>query len=269
MKDFFRHKVVWITGASSGIGREMAIQLSALGAHCILSARNEEALAETASLLYPGTAYLLLPLDMQQPSFEAPTQTVIRKFGHIDILMLNAGISQRSAARDTNLSTDRRLMEVNFFGPAQLCKTVLPHMRERNAGIIAYTSSLAGKFGFYQRSAYAASKHAMQGFLETLALEEYGRQIKIRLLCPAGVKTQISQNALAGDGSTYGKSSELQESGSAVEDVVRQMIEALAGDKQEVLIGTAMEKLSLKIKVLFPRLFWKIIRSKKPADITE
>ena len=261
----FKDKIIWITGASSGIGEEMARQLNARGAAVILSARRQEELERIKnSVTYPLNAYVL-PLDMEvQDDFPAKVEEVMGQFGRIDLLFNNAGISQRSEAAETTLEVDRRLMDINYFGTVALTKAVLPFMRKQQESHIAVTSSLAGKFGFYQRSAYAASKFALHGFFETLRLEEEEHNIKVTLLCPSGIKTRISQNALDGSGNKFGKTSALQEEGMAAEDCAKQMIKAIEKEKTEVIIGQGMEPLSVKIKALFPALFWKMLKKKKP-----
>ncbi len=258
-------KIAWITGASSGIGEEMARQLNAAGASVVLSARRKEILKEIAAKLPHPENSLVLPLDMECPEqFPAAVNQVLEKYARLDLLFNNAGISQRSYAADTADVVDRRLMEINYFGTITLTKALLPQFRKQHGGHIAVTSSLAGKFGFYQRSAYAASKFALHGFFETLRLEEEEHNLKVTMLCPSGIKTAISQNALSGQGEKFGQSSALQEQGLAVEECVKRMIEAIEKEKTEVIIGQGMEALSVKIKALFPDFFLKMLRKKKP-----
>lgn len=261
----FKDKIIWITGASSGIGEEFARQASDMGATVILSSRRKEELERIKnSLENPDNAYVL-PLDMEaQDTFAAKVKEVIDQYGRVDLLFNNAGISQRSTTEETSIEVDRRLMEINYFGTVALTKALMPFLRKQSESHIAVTSSLAGKFGFYQRSAYAASKFALHGFFETLRLEEEDHNIKVAMLCPAGIKTNISQNALDGSGRQYGKSSTLQEEGMPVDTCVRKMIAAIRKEKSEVIIGQGMEPISVKVKALFPELFLKMIKKKKP-----
>ncbi len=260
----FDNKVVWITGASSGIGREMAIQLSKRGAHIILSARSEKGLEQTLKQLNPGN-HLILPLDMEViDSFPKKVNQVFEKYNQLDLMFHNAGISQRSYIADTTLEVDKRLMDVNYFGTVALTKELLPHLRKQTQSYIAVNSSLGAKFGFYERSAYAASKFALHGFFETLMLEEFENNIGVSMLCAVGIKTEISQNALDGSGSKYGKESALQEDGIDVDTCVAQMIKGIENKMPEVIIGKGMQNHSVKIKALFPKLFLKMLRKNKP-----
>lgn len=261
----FTNKVIWITGASSGIGHELALQLSQLGARLIVSARNQEAL-ESLKAECAGPCFVLL-LDLTEIA-QHPTkvEAALAAYGQVDILINNAGLSQRSHVSETTLETHRKLMEVNYFGTVALTREVLPLMRQQGHGHIVVTSSLAGKFGFYQRSAYAASKFALHGFFETLRLEEAHNGISVSILCPGGIKTNISYNALNGQGEAYGQMSELQENGMAVDLCARKMIRAIAAKKKEAIIGQGLENISVKLKGIWPSLFWKILKSKKPTD---
>jgi short-subunit dehydrogenase len=261
----FKDKIIWITGASSGIGEEFARQANAKGATVILSARRQEELNRIKnSLTHPKKAYVL-PLDMEaQHTFPGKVKEVIDTFSKVDLLLHNAGISQRSYAANTSMEVDRKLMEVNYFGTVALTKAILPFLQKQAESHIAVNSSLAGKFGFYERSAYSASKFALQGFFETLRLEEEEHNLAITLLCPIGIKTSISHNALDGSGKQFGQASAMQEEGMSAEVCVKQMISAIEKNKTEVIIGEGMQTISDKIKVLFPGLFWKMIRKKKP-----
>ncbi len=261
----FKNKIVWITGASGGIGEEMALQLNAKGAIVILSARRKEVLESVKSKLqYPENS-LVLPMDMEQPStFTENVSQVIDNYGRVDVLFLNAGISQRSYAINTNMDVDHRLMNVNYFGPVALTKELLPYLQKQASCNIAVNSSLGGKFGFYERSAYSASKFALQGFFESLRLEEFENNIHVNLLCAVGINTNMSMNALVGDGETFGKQSAMQAEGIAVDDCVRQMISAIEKNKKEVIIAKGMQRYSTKIKELFPELFFKLLRKNKP-----
>ncbi|HIP31775.1 MAG TPA: SDR family NAD(P)-dependent oxidoreductase, partial [Crocinitomicaceae bacterium] len=168
----FKNKIVWVVGASSGIGKEMAVQLAKNGAIVVLSSRKEEQLEEVLNLLERKEQHLILPLDLENSSnFSELTKLVISKYGCIDFLFNNGGLSQRSNAADTPLEVDRRIMEINYFGNIALTKAVLPYMQKQKSGHLVIISSIAGKFGFFLRSAYSASKHALHGFYESVMLE--------------------------------------------------------------------------------------------------
>ncbi|MFA5574551.1 MAG: SDR family oxidoreductase [Brumimicrobium sp.] len=259
----FQNKTVWITGASSGIGKELAIQLSKAGANIVLSARNEKALIELKQNLSNSDMHFVLPLDLSKNQhFDNLAQQVFEKFQSIDYLFNSGGISQRAEASETNIEVDRRIMEVNYFGNIALTKAVLPYMQKQKNGHIIVTSSIAGKFGFFLRSAYSASKAALHGFYESLLLEEEKNNIKVTIVCPGKINTPISESALTADGTPHGVMDHNQETGMSVEECVQKMIRAVEKNKKEVLIGNK-EILAVKIKRFSPWLFWKIIRKQK------
>src|SRR5215467_12815071 len=188
---YFKSRRVWITGASSGIGEALAYSLHATGARLILSARREEELKRVQEACGGKPDTRILPLDVSQAG-ELPgkAREALTVFGGIDILVMNAGISQRSLTRDTEDSVYRRLMEVNFFGPEALTRAVLPSMLERKNGHIVVISSVAGLFGVPLRSGYSATKFALHGFYEALRAEEGKNGIRVTLVCPGFIRTQ-------------------------------------------------------------------------------
>ena len=153
----FKNKTIWITGASSGIGKALAIKFSSLGANIVLSSRNEDELLKVANQC--STETLIIPLDLaKQDNFTEATKKVCEKFKTIDYLINNGGISQRSKATETNLEVDRLLMEINYFGTIALTKAVLPIMQNQQRGHIITISSLSGKFGFFSKVSICGSK---------------------------------------------------------------------------------------------------------------
>ncbi len=259
----FQDKIVWITGASSGIGAEAARQFNRLGATVILSARNEAKLQSVQQTLSQPSRSLVLTLDLEKSEeFESKVQQVLEKHQKIDILLNNGGLSQRGEAGDTSLDVDRRIMEINYFGTVALTKAVLPTMQKQQSGHIIVISSIAGKFGFFLRSAYAASKHALQGFFESLLLEEEKNGIKVTIAYPGKINTEISKSALNASGSEHGVMDHNQETGMSAEDCVKKIIKAVQKNKKSVLIGNK-EIYAVYIKRYFPRLFWKIIKKQK------
>ena len=254
----FKNKTVWITGASSGIGRALSIKLSSLGANIVLSSRKKEELDIVAKQCMNST--MVLPLDLEnQQQFSTATNSVIEKFGTIDLLINNGGISQRSEASQTSIDVDRKIMEVNYFGTVALTKSVLPHMQKQNSGHIVTISSLSGKFGFFLRSAYAASKFAQLGFFESLRLEEEINNIDISIVFPGFVKTNISINSISGDGKTHGKLDQNQLKGITAEKCAQDIINGIMDNKKEIFTG-GKEIWMVKIKRYFPSIFYKIIR---------
>lgn len=254
-------KVVWITGASSGIGKELALQYAASGAVVVLSARNRAKLQEVAEQCKNA---FVLPLDLADSvNFNALVQQVVAQFGHIDILVNNGGNSQRATADDTDIEVARQLMEINYFGPVALTKAVLPIMKKQGSGHIVVVSSIAGKFGFYLRSSYSAAKHALHGFFDSLRLEEERNGIKVTIVCPGKIQTNMSVNALKADGSKHAIMDRSQGEGMPAAECARKMIVAINQNKEEVLIG-GKETLAVKIRRLSPKLFGKIIRKQNP-----
>jgi short-subunit dehydrogenase len=256
----YQEKVIWITGASSGIGKALAEEWAKSGAKLVLSARNVEALEELKTSLPNSAEHLVVPLDLADSSnFDTLVKHVVERMGTIDVLVNNGGMSQRSEAYETPLDVDRRIMEVNYFGNIALTKAVLPHFRKQQSGTFVVISSIAGKFGFYLRSAYSASKHALHGFYESLLLEEQKNGIQVTIACPGKINTNISVNALNKSGEKHGEMDHNQATGMPADVCAQKLILAVRKGKREVLIGNKEIK-AVTLKRLFPRLFWKVIR---------
>lgn len=260
MTDDYRNALVWITGASSGIGEACAYDLSRRGARCILSARREEVLHEVRERCARPDEHLVVPMDLSDAeSIDAAAAEVKRTAGAVDLMLHNAGISQRSLARETDHAVVRRLMEVNFFGTVRLNQAVLPGMLARQSGHIAVVTSLVGKFGTPLRSAYAASKHALHGYFDSLRAEVYDDGIRITLVCPGFIRTQVSANALTADGTAQGTMDEAQANGLPPAACARAIAEAVLRSKDEIYVG-GTEVAGVYLKRLSPTLFNRLIR---------
>ncbi len=258
-------KVIWITGASSGIGLEMARQLAS-GNSLVLSSRRTGLLEHLKSNLPHPEKVLVVKLDLEQPAgFKEAVEQVYRQFGRVDIVVHNGGVSQRSMVSETDISVDRRIMEINFFGTIALTKTLLPLMIAQGGGHFAVITSLTGKFGFSLRSAYAASKHALHGFFESLFIELGDRGIAVTMICPGPVQTNISVNALDGKGTAMQKMDAMQSNGMPAEVAVRKMLRAIATRRREVVIGGFKDHLAIKLKSFFPGLFVRVARKQNPV----
>lgn len=254
-------KVAWITGASSGIGEALAHELSDRGARLVLSARRVKQLEDVKAACAHSDRHRVVPLDLADRStLEAAVDDVHDHFGHVDVMIHNGGISQRSLAKDTALSVDRRIMEVNYFGAIALTKRLLPSMLERGRGHFVVISSLVGKFGTAMRSAYAASKHALHGFFDSLRAEVHGDGLRVTLVCPGFVQTNVGHNALTADGTPLGEKKEVREIGIPSDQCARKIANAIEREKHEVYIG-GWETLGVYAKRLSPRLFNRLIRS--------
>ncbi|MBN7813582.1 SDR family oxidoreductase [Algoriphagus sp. H41] len=255
--------VIWITGASSGIGEAAAKKFSKEGYRVIISARKEPELERVKSECAHPEDVLVLPLDLTEiDSFEAKVSQALAQFGQIDVVLHNGGISQRSLIRETGLEIDRKLMEVNFFGTIALTKALLPHFISRKTGHFAVISSLVGKIESPYRSSYAASKHALHGFFDTLRAEHHGDHIAVTMICPGFIRTNVSVNAITADGSALGQMDEAQAKGMSPEECANQIFSAIRGRKEEVYIG-GKETMAIYLKRFLPSLFSKIIRKAK------
>ncbi|HLP94066.1 MAG TPA: SDR family oxidoreductase [Saprospiraceae bacterium] len=263
--DFFRNKRVWITGASSGIGEALAIALAEKGAHLILSARNEvETNRVAAACLEAGAASVMFRrLDLEQhETIPEIVSTTLKQVGKIDILINNGGISQRSLALETSLEVDKKLMAVNYFGTVALTKAILPNMMMHQLGHIVTITSLTGKFGTPYRSAYAASKHALHGFFDSLRAELHDAQIKVTLICPGFVRTNVSKNALTGSGAKLGTMDEATDKGMDPARLASKILQAIQEGKQEAYFG-GKEVLGIYLKRFFPAYFAKVLLKAK------
>ncbi|MEX2310583.1 MAG: SDR family oxidoreductase [Pirellulales bacterium] len=262
-KSTIADKVAWVTGASSGIGAALANALAAKGAAVVLSARREELLRQVQAGCAQPERHLVLPLDMlRSESFEPAVQAVLNRFGRVDVLIHCAGISQRGRAVETQLSVDRHIMELNYFGPVALTKHVLPSMLARGAGQIVVVSSLLGKFGAPERSAYCASKHALHGFFDALRAEVHARGILITVVCPGFVCTNASVNALTGDGTPHGRMDRDLRRGLTAEECAGRIVAAIERGRREAYIGRK-ERLGVYFSRFAPGLFSRFIRSTK------
>jgi short-subunit dehydrogenase len=256
-------KVVWITGASSGIGEALAYALAKKGTRLILSARRKEELDRVKGNC-PASAQpdiRVLPLDLTEFStLKLCTEAAIQLFGHVDILVNNGGISQRSLVNETTLDVDKRIMDVNYFGAVALTKYLLPHFINRQTGHYVTVSSVTGKFGTPYRSGYAASKHALHGFFDAVRAEHYSDNIKVTMICPGFIRTSIALSTITGDGSTLKKPVEGKYKGKPADWCAEKIAKAIEKQKQEVYIG-GTEVLGVYIKRFIPNLFSRLIRS--------
>jgi dehydrogenase/reductase SDR family member 7B len=256
----FTEKIVWITGASSGIGEELAYAFAREGAFLVLMARNREKLENVRIKCLKDTSKCwVYPVDLLKiDHLDNLVATVIEQTGQIDVLVNNAGRSQRSFARDTALDIDRTIMELNFFSKVALTKLVLPHMLKNKSGHIVVISSISGKFGFPMRTAYSASKHAIQGFFESLRAELVKDNISITIVSPGRVKTDISLNAITGSGGSYDKMDPGQAEGMPADECAARIVKAIKNKRKEVLIGQK-EVALVYIRRFLPILYHKIV----------
>lgn len=256
-------KYIVITGASSGIGKALALELAAQKARLVLLARRLPELEEVKKKCLIYTDFCeVVSLDLaQSDSIINAAATVKSKVPHIDLLINNAGISQRGAARDTLFETEKQLMQVNFLGPIQFTKELFPHFNPAGSGIIII-SSVVGLFGFPTRSTYSASKHALHGYFNTLAIEETGK-IQVLIACPGRINTPISYSAVEANGQAHGKMDPGQANGIAADVCARQILKAYQRKKPLILIAKG-ERLLYWFSKFVPPLYRLISRKISP-----
>lgn len=261
----FKGKTIWITGATSGIGKAVAIELSKEAGHLILSGRNEEALHKVKVNCEQNTCKVTVaPFDLgDTDSIEAAFKKIQDSNLKIDALYNFGGISQRALVSETPLFVDRKLFEVNYFGTIALTKLVLPEMIKNGGGHLAATSSLVGKFGFPYRSSYSASKHALHGFFESLLAENKANNIKVSMIIPGFINTNISMNAVDKEGKAHGKLDDNQANGMPADVCARIICKNLKKDKKEILVGKK-DKVMVHIRRFVPALYYHLASRVKP-----
>ncbi|MDB5245855.1 MAG: hypothetical protein JWQ40_249 [Segetibacter sp.] len=257
----FQDTVVWITGASSGIGEALAYGFAKRGAKLVLSARREQELVRVKAGCKDATAVELLTLDMARTD-ELPlkVEAAIQMMGTIDILVNCAGISQRSFAIDTSMNVYRKIMEVNYFGTIQLSLAVLPHFTTKNKGQFIVISSVTGKVGLPMRTAYSAAKHALEGFFGALRTETWKTNIKILVVRPGAIRTNIADNALKGDGQLFNKKDPIIEKGISPGECADAILRAIDENKNELEVGSAREKFLFTLNRFLPRVTFNIVK---------
>ncbi|HEX3766998.1 MAG TPA: SDR family oxidoreductase [Puia sp.] len=254
MNNDFSQKIIWITGASSGIGEALAYAFSFRGANLILSGRRTTELERVQlACKYPDQVKIL-PLDLSDiSSLENKTADAVQCFGHVDILVHNGGISQRSLVVETPMEVHRKVMEVDYFSYVAISKAILPHFISRKSGHFVVTSSVMGKIGTPMRSAYAAAKHALHGFFDCLRAEVAPQNIKVTILTPGYIKTNVALNAITKDGTSLGKQSQNINNGLSPGKAAVQILKAISNGSYESYIGKfGGEKLSLWIMRFAP-----------------
>lgn len=265
MQDF-KDKTVWITGASSGIGKALALALARKQARLILSSRNVGRLEQVREACLAHTQQATVQaLDLEQYHLIPGIATkVLEQHPKIDLLINNGGVSQRALAMDTSLAVDKRIMDINFMGTVALTKAVLPSMLKHDIGHIATITSLVGKFGTPLRSTYSASKHALHGFFDALRaeLQQDGHDIHISLIAPGYIRTQVSINALTGNGAPQDSMDEATQQGLPPEIFAQKALRAIQKQKRECYIGQK-EIWAVYLKRFFPGYFAsRLVRAK-------
>ena len=260
MKERFRNRIVWITGASSGIGEALAIEWSREGARLVLSSRNVHELERVRQRCVDPDRHVVKPLDLvDSAAIERCAAEVLRELGHVDVVVHSGGVSQRGLAEETALAVDRRIMELNFFGTVALTKALLPSMIARRSGHIVPISSVIGYVGVPLRSAYAASKHALHGFFNALRAETHKHGIRVTIVCPGYIRTKVSENALRPDGTQHGRLDESHAKAMLPERAAPVIVDGVAKRKLEVHVG-GPEIHAIPLQRFFPRLAAYLLR---------
>ena len=236
---------IWITGASGGVGRALALHAAGHGARLVLTARDAGALEQVARecATHGAPETLVLPLDLSDPEPDkafVAARDQVRDWSNgegVDWLVNNAGQGQRGTALETGDAVSRRIFAVNFHGPVALTRLVAADMATRGRGRVAAVTSLLAKFGAPRRSSYAASKHALHGWFDSLREELRGTGVGVTLLVPGWIRTGISQHAWEGDGAAHRMEDAGQARGLSPEEAAGRMFRALASGREEQLIG--------------------------------
>jgi len=268
MSSYFKDKKIWITGASAGIGEALTYAFANEDAEIVISSRKKEQLERVKNNCKNPDKIYVLPLDVAQHDLvpEKGNQ-VIEKLGHIDILVNNAGVSQRALVNETSIDVDKKLIDINYLGSVAVTKSVLSNMINNKSGHIVVMSSLAGKISTPMRSSYCAAKHALHGFFNSLRAEVHDDNIKVTIVCPGYINTDISKNALTGNGEKQNTMDEAQANGLSTEELSKRVLSAIQKQKKEIYVGKK-EVLGVYIGRFFPALLDKIVRKKDTTKST-
>ncbi|XP_047428770.1 dehydrogenase/reductase SDR family member 7B [Mugil cephalus] len=272
--------VVVITGASSGLGKECARVFHAAGARLVLCGRDAGRLQQVVQELtatssdartqtFPPCAVTFDLADTS--SVDAAAEEILKCYGRVDVLVNNAGISYRGNILDTHISVQRDVMETNYFGPVALTQALLPSMVRQRSGHIVVISSVQGKIALPYRSAYAASKHATQAYFDSLRAEVERYGIPVTVISPGYVRTNLSLNAVTGDGSKYGVLDKTTATGRDPRDVAEAVLEAVRRRSKDVVLAGPLPTVAIYLRTLWPGLFFKLMSSRarkeqKPKD---
>lgn len=251
---------MWITGASSGIGEALAYAFAREGARLVLSSRRAAELERVRTACVRPDDHCIVPLDLaRSESFAEVTVDVVRRCARIDVLVNNGGVGQRAFAADATLDVERALMEVDYFGPVALTKSVLPTLRAQRAGHVVVISSVMGYVGTPGRSSYAAAKHALHGYFDSLRAEVWREGIRVTLVCPGYVQTGVSTNALGPQGQKHGATDSRTARGITPARCAAAIVRGVARQHEEIYVG-GKEVAAIYLKRFAPWLVSRIVR---------
>ena len=258
------NKIVWITGASSGIGKALAQAYAKRGATVVLSARRKVQLEAVKAELTNASQHIVVPMDVtDEKQVNTAIAQVMSQCKRIDVLINNAGLSQRALIAETSMDTERRIMEVDYFSQVYLTKQVLPHLIAQKSAQIAFVSSIAGLLGTQYRASYSAAKAAIHMWANSLRAEVAKDGIDVAVIFPGFVKTDVSINALNGKGEAQGFDNEATANGLEVDDFAEQVIDALTKQQEYIVVGGFKEKLGVAVSRVSPKILYKMIRRMK------
>ncbi|RDC60457.1 3-alpha-(or 20-beta)-hydroxysteroid dehydrogenase [Alteripontixanthobacter maritimus] len=240
----FTDKTIWITGASSGIGKALATEWADRGARLVLSGRNEDRLAEVAASL--DTETLVVPFDVRDDAaMQQAVAHAVGWHGRVDVFVANAGISQRSRAQDTAMKVYREIIEIDLLAQIANVQALLPHMTSSASAItpaaLVFISSIAGKVGVPLRTAYSAAKFGLIGYADALRAELSQSHIGVHVVAPGSVATDVARNALAADGSRRGVSDHVIDNGIPPADAARTIVDGIAAGTREIIVAQGAE----------------------------
>ncbi|MEY2863499.1 MAG: hypothetical protein RLY58_1206 [Pseudomonadota bacterium] len=261
-----RGQVIWITGASAGIGKALAVALAAQGATLVLSARRVDALHAVLALCQAkdNAPHVVMPLDVTDSlACDAAYWDILRQTGKVDWLINNAGVSQRSLVMDTLPEVDRQIMELDYFAAVNLTRKVLPDMLKRQSGRVVFVSSVAGLVGTQYRASYAAAKAALHLWANSMRAELGGQGIQVNVIFPGYVKTDVSVNALVGDGSTLGSMDDAQAQAMSADEFAQRAVKGLLNNQEFLVIGGVKERFSVLLSRVSPKVLYQVIRRVK------
>ena len=262
----FRDKIVWITGASSGIGEALANAFNKEGANLILSARRFAELERVKNNNLTGNGFVhLTNFDIGKfDEIKHAVDNIAKKFDHIDILINNAGVAQRAEIVDTNMEVYRKIMEVNFFGTVALTKAILPSMIEINSGHLVFIGSPAGIFSTPLRSGYSASKHAVHSFCDSLTSELANHNIDVTNVIPGPIRTNMSISSFTGDGKKYAIMDRFMDTGISPTKCAEKILNGISKKKNIIEIVNFEVRKMIFLKRYFPGIFARISKKLGP-----
>ena len=259
-----QNKVVWITGASSGLGKALVTECASKGAVLVLSARRVEELEKVRLSLPNPEQHISITVDItDENQVRHAYEEVLKAKGRIDWLINNAGLSQRALIAETTMQTERAIMEVDYFSQVFLTKTVLPTLLKQQSGSVIFISSVAGLLGVQYRATYSAAKDAVHMWANSLRAEVADQGVGVSVVFPGFVKTNVSFNALNGEGKPQGHQDEVIENGLDADDFARQTVTALLNNEEFIVVSKVKEKLGVWVSRLSPKTLYKMIRKTK------